>query len=1671
MAVDEPLGLDSASPVPRGKPGASPPVEKTALRATTDAGGGSGGAATSASGARTEFSNGPSGAAATSDAAARAAPAVFGRYRLDGEIARGGMGVIYRAFDTQLQRVVALKVMLGSEASSDEARRRFQREGLLAARLSHPNIVPVHEVGEIDGKLYFTMDLVAGESLQAVLHRMGRIPPRAAARIARDAARALAAAHAENVIHRDVKPANLLLTPLDAEPGDRAAASDTTLRFSSASAASFRVQVADFGLAKDLESESRLSKTGQVMGTLLYMSPEQANGDVDRMGPATDVYSLGAVLYEMLCGAPPFEAPNVPQMLAAVILKDPAPLRGRAPGLHPDLETIVAKAMAKEPARRYASARAMADDLDRYLTGEMIEARPASRAYRLWRKTVRYRHVVLPTAAAVLAVAGFLAYPQVGKWRAALAQAAERARTVAEREARARAAGSRIEAAAALLAAGRTREAFDAAAAVVAEYEPFFRQGEDLPVSRAHALEARAHRALGDAPNALLEFYRAFEAAIGRPDEPEALVEVGEHLAAMDEVERAQGVFARVLAEAPGARAAFRARFGLARTLLRRLRFDDARTELLALGDSPEATSADQAERERLLGFLALVTPATEVPFGYRRLVVADLDGDGRPELASLTPDGRDVAVGRIEAGVYRELSRVEVVGNGRRFALQAIDALDADGDGRPEILVAGGRVEPKDGLFAVLRSEGGRLAVAATTPLESEVNPRPFLVADLDGDKRPELVLATGMYERALRLYRYDAARHALAVAGGAPVGSEVHALAVRDADADGRPEVWAFAGPWRQYALLGLQPDPASGKWRTIAQAPFAGNALPDPGALRVPGAELLVGAGWEVQMLGPLRELVGRRRLEAGWRPPGAYRVRFGPGPSATIDPLWQAPWPTLPGNADVAVAVLAGPRDRYAWVGASLPQQDPDSGERVVQPVRLFRADGSDWRPFLTLFPLTDAYWQPTVADLDGDGEPELLLERPVSSSKENGSGSLLVLGMGRTAPSAARIGGTSPADAGARAMERRPRPIANRELVAGRAAEGFGLLPEACARYAEAVERVESEPDLAEAAVALVRCLMRLGRREEAAAAAERSSSRSHAVRGTLLRRLADDAEEAGDWNAALASAERLLTEPLLSAAEQRATQERIARLNGLVHPARVFGLPGDDLARCDLLATSPLCAVRGADGTLRLFGNSNGRDGLYVPVAHDRSSYRLRATLDLARLDWGTTLLVGVVAGEPWAGLGYAPGREGEVAGRGTVHTLALSSQGESGSPLRKVELAAGDAAGIRQRDLSAGGLAPGSTVRASLEYAAHRRLLSLTASVGGAEAAPQPARLRDVPLEDEQVFVSLRTAGSTGASGFWVEARLAELEFVAGGSNSRPVSYEPRRAVDLLLLANGRWIQGRVEDAARLYDRAVRAGDLEAAHQDALRAESLPSLADSPSARHFLEWASVDARFWRALFRAERAQGATGGGGGDDSEEAVQRDLREAALRSRERFLFLLDTHALPLAGRPGPRAALARFVRGWFETGGAGALARLCRRLNGVLGVFAPAGLARTAQVRFGRWLQEKLGADVADALLRGTGYGIRRRLVIVDARVEGAQAPPFAPGDVVAAYDGRTPADAGEFRRLQAAARDADPERTEVELALLRRGRPLSVRIDPRSVYVLVETRTDVVPTTPR
>jgi WD40 repeat protein len=304
-------------------------------------------------------------------------PAQVPGYELLAELGRGGMGIVYKAHHKTLNRIVALKMILAGGHAGPLELQRFRQEAEAVARLQHPNIVQIHEIGAHAGLSYLALEYVDGGTLAQKTAGVPQ-PPREAARLVELLARAVQHAHQNGIIHRDLTPGNVLLSA-DGAP-----------------------KLTDFGLARSVHDPQKITATGAIVGTPGYLAPEQAQGDPTGVSPATDVYSLGAILYSLVTGRPPFQASSPLKTILETVAREPVPPNRVRPGIPFDLETICLRCLHKEPGRRYATAADLAEDLRRFLADEPIRARPVSRAERAWKWVRRNRAVSLASAGVLL---------------------------------------------------------------------------------------------------------------------------------------------------------------------------------------------------------------------------------------------------------------------------------------------------------------------------------------------------------------------------------------------------------------------------------------------------------------------------------------------------------------------------------------------------------------------------------------------------------------------------------------------------------------------------------------------------------------------------------------------------------------------------------------------------------------------------------------------------------------------------------------------------------------------------------------------------------------------------------------------------------------------------------------------------------------------------------------------------------------------------------------------------------------------------------------------------------------------------------------------------------------------------------------------------------------------
>ncbi len=1384
----------------------------------------------------------------------------FGRYQLLSELGRGGMGVVLKAWDTQLKRIVALKKILAAGDESQIQIERFMREARLAAKLRHPHIVGVLDVGVLEGQHYFTSEFIEGTSLFQLLK--DATPQRQKVGWIRSIADALAYAHAQGVVHRDVKPENILID------------------------AKGRPFITDFGLAKQVQvgdswaqDVPSLTVSGALLGTPAYLSPEQASGRIEQITAASDQFALGVVLYQLLTQKLPFDEVGLRDQLNAVITKDPLAPSSANPSVHRDLDAIVLKSIEKDPKRRYADIGEMAADLGRWLDGEPIRARPASWLGRTWRKAKRNRAVT--TLAAGLAVSTILGIGVVA-WFAVIPRMREAAalRDLAEaRAARSQRAAGQLAEAREALDAGRLDRAVEVALGVIRDGAPHAAQGEDLPIGEAHVVLGQAARAKGEPSRALAEFYRAFEASLGTSREAGSLVLVADQLAEMGETAQAARLFERALGAHSSPRDTWRARRGLALASLVEGRFDEARRRLARLGDSPEASGAERQERADLLDLLSTLAGTMCAPLpdesGGHEPVFAEFDGGGTAEGAAITADGKGVLWFLWGNGFTRTESVVGVLGE-EPFALSHLAALDLDGDGKDELVVGGGRPDPPGGVLAVLSVREGKLVVVARASLASSLAGSPFAAADLDGDGAIELLVGTAVYERSLRVYRCDLARGSLDLRSQAPLGGDVAALLTRRTG--NRAEVWAFAGAWSTFGAVVLEHDAATQGLVERERLPLAEDYRLDS-TLFAEGGEVLLGLGWSEMAAASVPFTVGRKRFDAAYRAPGAWRVR-----RSDMGTLEAIPFESMrPGEAwggTGHACVLRGKRE--TWAITSVPVASADGTSFPLGGARVWRRVGDAWAPLIRLSPAVSAA-QLRSFDFDGDGEQELY------AIEQDGAGRvrrLRIHGMGPEEDEAP-AGGMGHADA---SVPRRSVPAA---LTLARETERVGLWDEAWDGYDRVLASPSTEEDAEEAALGLIRCGVAQGRFEMMALTVARAMDRFPTIARRVGRALVDALDDAGQWDLATQSLTRLGAAPDLSSDELAALLARGEILIGLASKEAAFDA-AREIATCDLLATTPLAARIGEQGAIELFGCSRGVRQVLVPMSHDGTAWRLLANVEVPRHDWAIDVELGIAAGDPVTtllGNPYAP-REGcDDARAATIQSLWLASEGRTAHPNRFLDLVERTQRGARSMRLRSRIRLPLASTDLRLELAPHQRALRS----GG-------VRMEGASPSEAQVFLVLGASGRVAVAEYAAEVHVRDLRIEAGRRGTRATAFVARRPAEYLLLANGRAIQGRVKEAREAYDTAIAFGDAEAAHEADLARQGLPGRGRGAAAEAQVP---VDARLWRGLMRAEAGDA-----------EGARADLLEAWAKDGERCKALMAESARPLRGSPAAVAALRAFL-----------------------------------------------------------------------------------------------------------------------------------------------------------
>jgi predicted Ser/Thr protein kinase/tetratricopeptide (TPR) repeat protein len=1122
----------------------------------------------------------------------------FGQFVILGELGKGGMGVVYKAWDERLRRTVALKLLLAGDADP-EAKARFQREAQAVARLRHPAIVAIHDVGEVQGKSYIAMDYIDGQPLDRRLAGENALSFEDAIASVSKAARALQYAHEQGVVHRDMKPANIMIDAND-EPF-----------------------VLDFGLAKIQGSRSLATREGSVIGTPNYMPPEQVGPsatDAGAVGPRSDVYGLGATLYHVITGKPPFEGPSEINVVTQLLMREaPAPseLNRRAVG---DLDTIVAKCLEKDAARRYATAAELADEIDRYLAGEPLLARPLGFFARTLRSLGRNKKSLGAALAATLVTVAALAYPILRPALEArrLGLAAARARDAVAAEGASR----RKKAVAALEKAWRDLDAGGAASQIAADQDAVAHElqdvaaigsslaaigrsagGPDTPDAELASAVAAAGAEL--APGKLLAWAahargRGFK-ALGRPTDATreralayrfdpsgehgaaAFLEIAEDLAEKEDWTRALGLFRTIAARTLPA--PLRARADV-----------DAGRALLALGSIDEARSV----LRRAIGRKALDEAATR---DARWLETVAAHFAGRTTLAT---GASGVIVHRFAPGSGPE--DVILLTGGKIVAYR----LDASAKLAPVASVEAGPGATT--LTLVKTPEGERLAVAAGATHDCAIElyrfqddrlelthrariPGPFLepaiLAAGDADGTGEDVLACRVRVESRRsvplLLRHVAG--ALERVELAPDINYEYQAAFADLDGCGKAELVLGAAEWSGFSVTVFKDG-----------RPVFTRVLGTPRGMTVGRS------GGRDQVL------VATDRSHGG-------DAIFADDPAfhpEVPDAVWKLTWPA---GEPVLEKVLERPfeeRDRWAF---SLPART--LGALREQPLAAFvREEGGSQHRLVVLPPPGlspvrigfPAFGGLDQGDLRGDGGTELVFAS---------GGELVVAGLGDAASAVAAP------DTNDAATQASPLDVGLDLLDCGEAREAAVELQGYLARPGEATA------DRSRASLALARALDLAGEHASARDTCLALANADPRCRKDAILLAALQAEAQGDWSAAVEDLGRIRALEALSEDERVEIERRLRRLEPLAALRTWVTIDRASLAQSPLLEVAHPILVARSERGFRIRARRSypgdeevGAASLALPILYDGSSFALKARLFVERLEFGDTFSI-----------------------------------------------------------------------------------------------------------------------------------------------------------------------------------------------------------------------------------------------------------------------------------------------------------------------------------------------------------------------------------------------------------------------------------------------------------
>ncbi len=1131
--------------------------------------------------------------------------AFIGPYKILSEIGRGGMGVVYKAYDPSLKRIVALKVLISGERASEDAIERFRREAEAVAKLGfQPGIVPVFDIGAEGTLHYFAMHFVDGKSLSKLIDA-GELTPRKAMVLAEKVARALHFAHGHGILHRDVKPDNILVDA-DGAPS-----------------------LTDFGLAKDTHEDSRLTVSGTAMGTPQYMSPEQADGAVEKIDARSDVYSLGATLYETLAHVPPFTGSSYVNIISKVMNEEVVSPRKHNPAVPRDAETICLKALEKDPVRRYQSSEAFADDIRRFLDGDPISARPASLVYRVSKKVKRNLALFVTSAIAVLLLASggsyFLAIKpamDLGKEMAEDTAALDQA--LAFRLAPEEEASEMFRKANAFHASGRHAECGALCDDIVAKFSelegrvfkaiPPIRHKELLgetryvplrkpmrfPLARSLALKARAKQEAGYDEAALRCWLLAYAQARTSENKEEtavrapALLQIGRRLLGNMDLERATATFQKLIRMYPDFEDAHGAWKGLGEAFWSSGRFAAASEAFRRAA----AAAGDPAGREEALwycGKCALLSSEVGVPRPKGWVFPGDLEGDGIDEIMAFDKDSGLEAFGlrngALEKSFLIPRKAVADPGDGEEAQIRGIHWIPFNGPGRGALLM---HVASKQGEEIWVRpiSADGAIGKPIRGRIDGGING--IQSGDMDGDGVAEVVVSR-FNPSYVQVFKSDGT--ALAEFCRVPTRSYCMGLSHCDLDLDGREEFLVNLSEYSDWQTwrLGLAKD-GSPDWKVLSPYRYSGPLLAAIGEKGGPG-RLYVQNNSTADDKRVLRSITRDPKyiLENT-----AYRL---------------VPWSEeVP--PDLAASFKSG--KPFCNYGIAVPSEGLVVADLTFGGRRgfAFIPEDRSKRWAVLMHPAGTAGGGLRAVNVDGEPGAEIMAYMPDR---------IVFYGIGEPAKH-------DPAEiAGMDTESENLKLISNPVLATAIEMASMDWKEQALDLFRKAREETEDALEKHRCLLGEADCMIKLGRPKEAAEIFKGMTGTSTFGIAEELHGMADILRDAGEWKDLVEALSRTLASvplPEQTRAWARDLSDRIAPLTRMKHSVRCIPPDGFDGT---YICRNPLKSPGNRDGQGFEFFSDGARGSAFGRmIDYDGGPFKIEARVVLRRLDWTAMLRFGL---------------------------------------------------------------------------------------------------------------------------------------------------------------------------------------------------------------------------------------------------------------------------------------------------------------------------------------------------------------------------------------------------------------------------------------------------------